>query len=130
MNVTKKNLSRLVKRALISKNLSLEECCYLFNNKHLGLIESKKMKPLNKDFVSRVSRNDFKVISERVSKLCEFLEIERIPVENDPLELLASQIDVFEKEIDSDINFKNKYSAIHAFLNGLNITQFYQGELK
>jgi len=127
MNISNKELSKLVKTALDDKCLSLESCCTLFNNKHLDQIEKGEIKPLNKDFLSRVTRNNFKVCSNRISKLCEFLKIEEVSEHDEPLQLLSVQICNFEKQAESDDEFRNKYSAIFNFLTGLNLSQIQGG---
>ena len=114
-------ISRLVKSALRANEMSLEECCKSFNNKYLKEIEAGNVRPLNKDFLSRVTRNDFKVFSVRISRLCEFLEIEEPHVEPDRLRILSNQIGEFENRASLDTDFKFRYSAIVNFLSGLHL---------
>ena len=130
MNISNNELSKLVKAALNDQGLSLESCCKRFNSKYSAQIRQKKIKPLNKDFLSRVTRNDFKVCSERISKLCEFLKIDSTSSRGEPLKLLSAQIRDFEMQAKSDGAFRQKYSAIFNFLMGLNLSQIQGGEIK
>lgn len=128
MNISNQDLSRLVKEALNDQELSLESCCKHFNNRYLKEINQGEIKPLNKDFLSRVTRNDFKVWSGRISKLCEFLKIqEKKGTSIDPLNLLSNQIKDFEEQMNSDKEFRKKYSAVFNFLAGLNLNQIQRG---
>jgi len=121
MNITNSDLSLLVKKAMKDKNINLEECCNMFNNRYLQQINRNELKPLNKDFVSRVCRGEFKVLSHRISKLCEFLEIQEINDNDEPLKVLMHQIDEFQSEAKVNLNLKRKYFAIINFLAGLNL---------
>ena len=121
MNLSNSEISNLVKRKLRPKEMTLKKCCEDFNNKYFKEIESEALSPLNKDFVSRVARNDFKVCSDRVVKLCEFLDIRASHGATDQLRILSDQISEFDRQAVEDADFKTKYSAIAKFLSGLNL---------
>ena len=121
MDIPNSKTAKLVKLAISAKKMSLEECCKAFNDKYSKEIGSGYMRPLNKDFLSRVTRNKFKVCSDRVLKLCEFLEISELDGQLDPLQVLTDQISEFEKQVQTDTGFKAKFSAIASFLTGLNL---------
>ena len=111
----------MVKSAILARKMTLEECCKGFNEKYAKEIMAGSVKPLNKDFLSRVTRNKFKVCSNRILKLCEFLEIEDFGAAFNHLEVLINQINEFEKQAEADAGFKARFSAIANFLNGLNL---------
>ena len=121
MDIPNGKTAKLVKSAISAKKISLEECCKAFNERYSEEINSGAMKALNKDFLSRVTRNNFKICSDRVLKLCEFLEIEKSDKQSDPLQVLTDQINEFEKQVRTDAGFKAKFSAIASFLAGLNL---------
>ncbi|MDE0292525.1 MAG: hypothetical protein OXK19_08515 [Candidatus Dadabacteria bacterium] len=121
MDLSNDRTSKLVKSAILARKMTLEECCKAFNEKHVKEIMAGSVKPLNKDFLSRVTRNKFKVCSSRILKLCEFLEIDDSGVAFNHLEVLTNQINEFGKQIEADAGFKARFSAIANFLNGLNL---------
>ena len=121
MNLSNSEISDLVKWKLRRKGMTLKKCCEAFNNKYFKEIQSEALSPLNKDFVSRIARNDFKVCSDRVEKLCEFLDIKDSHGATDQLRILSSQISEFDRQAVEDADFKIKYSAIAKFLSGLNL---------
>ena len=121
MDIPNNRASKLVKSVILAKRMTLEECCKAFNKKYAKEIKTGFVKPLNKDFLSRVTRNKFKVCSDRILKLCEFLEIEDSGVALNHLEVLKNQISEFEKQVEADTGFKARFSAIANFLNGLNL---------
>ena len=123
MNITNREISQSVKATLNAKQLSLQQCCEAFNIRYMEEINARRLKPLNKDFVSRVSRNAFKVPSTRVLKLCEFLEIEESYLAPDQLRILSDQIREFKKQAAMNTGFKKRYSHLHRFLSGLNLDQ-------
>ena len=123
MNLTNLEISQLVKAALDKKQLNLQQCCEAFNVRYIEDIKVEKLKPLNKDFVSRVTRNAFKVPSPRILKLCEFLEIEEPHLERNQLRILSDQISEFENQAAMNADFENRYSNLRRFLSGLNLKQ-------
>ena len=125
MNLTNREISQSVKDALDRKNMNIAQCCEAFNVHYKKEIKARKMKPLNKDFVSRVTRNAFKVPSQRILKLCEFLEISATADRQDQLHLLTSQIRQFENQSASDAGFERRYSNLRRFLTGLNLEQMF-----
>ena len=121
MNLSNSEISDLVKQKLRHNGMTLKKCCESFNNKYFKEIQSEALSPLNKDFVSRVARNDFKVCSDRVVKLCAFLDIRASHGASDQLRILSDQISEFDRQAVEDTDFKTKYSAIAKFLSGLNL---------
>ena len=121
MIITNLEISQSVKAALNAKQMSLQQCCKAFNIRYMEEINARRLKPLNKDFVSRVSRNAFKVPSVRVLKLCEFLGIEEPYLAPDQLQILSDQIREFENQAAMNTAFKKRYSHLHRFLSGLNL---------
>lgn len=69
-NLTTLEISTAVARSLREKKWTVTECCNYYNSR------SKRPNRLQKDFVHRVKKNNFSVISQRVVDLCDFLEIE------------------------------------------------------
>ena len=127
MNAINDAISRSVRMKLRSEGMSIERCCLAFNEMYFREIESGHLKPLNKDFVSRVSRNAFKIPSDRVLKLCEFLEIENNYVEQDQLRILSDQILKFKLDAERNSEFSNRYSSLLRFLTGLNLEKMLDG---
>ncbi|MXZ13853.1 MAG: hypothetical protein F4Y78_07635 [Candidatus Dadabacteria bacterium] len=121
MNIPNSKTAKLVKQAISARKMSLEECCRAFNAKYSEEINSGAVRALNKDFISRVTRNNFKICGSRILKLCEFLEIKEPDRQPDPLQVLIDQIGEFEKRVQTDASFKAKFSAIASFLVGLNL---------
>lgn len=83
-------ISQLVSMAIDKKGWSLRSCCSYFNARYYKEIESGDVVKLDKDFVQRITSNQFKVISLRVVKLCEFLNVD--------LEIKQSKGSLFMKE--------------------------------
>ncbi|PPK75918.1 hypothetical protein B0F87_1045 [Methylobacter tundripaludum] len=73
--LSKTEISQQVKEKLDQRHLTLRRCCDLFNKRFGEEIAAKRIKPITKDFVQRVKSNRFEVITPRVAKLCELLEI-------------------------------------------------------
>ena len=105
--------------------MTLLECCKAFNSAYSAEIEADSIRPLNKDFVSRVTRNEFKVCSPRISKLCEFLEIYETESRTDPLQVLSDQVCKFREQATRDDEFRTRYSAVEKFLSGLNLQKLF-----
>ena len=121
MNLPNSEISRRVRRRMQEEGLTLLKCCDAFNAEHSEAIEAKSIRPLNKDFLSRVARNDFKVFTTRVSRLCEFLDIHEARSTQDPLQVLSGQVRQFREQASNDVEFRNRYSAVEKFLSGLNL---------
>ena len=127
MNLTNREIARRVRTQLVQDGMTLSKCCDDFNSQYSAEIKAKTTKPLNKDFLSRVSRNRFKVCTARISKLCEFLDIpntERLP---SSLEILTEQIELFRAEVTNDAELRKRYAAIERFLTGLNLQELLDG---
>ncbi len=73
--LTDKELSKAVDLALREDGRSLEKICDDYNSMYSKEISQRTVRPLNKDFVSRLRNNRFKVRSERVLLFCDFLGI-------------------------------------------------------
>lgn len=125
MNLTNSEIARQVKLRLKERDLTLDSCCDAFNLKYSDEMNANNMRPLNKDFVSRITREDFKVCSPRISKLCEFLEIRDADSAAEPLMALSREIGEFKKYSNSNKEFKSRFPAVGRFLSGLNIEQMF-----
>jgi len=68
-------ISQRVEQKITALGLSVRSCCNRFNDEYKEDIEAKRIKPLKKDFVQRVRRNKFSTTSDRVLKLCDFLNV-------------------------------------------------------
>ena len=123
MNMTNSEIAQRVRNRLGQDGMTLSKCCDEFNAKHAADISANATRPLNKDFLSRVSRNQFKVCTARIARLCEFLDIQSPESVPHPLEILCEQIADFRREINKDADFREKYAAIERFLAGLNLQE-------
>lgn len=121
MNLPNSEISKRVQRRMQEKGLTLSKCCDAFNTIYHREIEEGSIRPLNKDFLSRVGRNAFRVCSPRILKLCEFLEIHESSSKWDPLRLLPDQIRQFREQAGNDTEFRTRYSVLERFLCGLNL---------
>lgn len=121
MNMTNIEISRLVRQKLQYKGMTLIECCNAFNARYQAEIKTGSTKRLNKDFLSRVVRNDFKVCTERISKLCEFLGVRTAHSTKGQLQILSDQICELRRQSDRDAEFRNQFFAVEKFLSGLNL---------
>lgn len=121
MNIANLNVSTSIKQRLKEKDMTLEDCCKAFNNKHKEEILNKLVRPLNKDFLSRATRGNFKVLNERILKLCEFLEIK------DPQKIkmhsygLFEQINQFETLAKKNPTLKERFPQILTLLEALKL---------
>lgn len=70
LNLTTSEISVAVDRSLKDRGWTILDCCQAYNAAQKG------SKPLQKDFVQRIRKNKFSVISDRVVDLCRFLQIE------------------------------------------------------
>lgn len=125
MNMTNAEISRLVKRHIQLNGMTLLECCDAFNAKYSLEIDECSTLPLNKDFLSRIVRNDFKVCTDRISKLCEFLEIKEARNSMDRLQVLSDQVSKFREQASEDKEFRKQFSAVEKFLSGLNLEKMF-----
>ena len=125
MNMTNTEISRLVRRHIQLNEVTLLSCCDAFNIKYQAEINAGSMKPLNKDFISRVARNEFKVCTTRISKLCEFLKIKEANNTTDQLQVLSEQVTNFREQASKDKEFRKQYSAVEKFLSGLNLEKMF-----
>ena len=125
MNLPNFEISRLIRGRLQEERLTLLECCDAFNAKYSKEIEANDIRPLNKDFLSRTIRNDFKVCTTRISKLCEFLDIHEARSARDPLQVLSDQVREFTEQASNDAKFRSRYSAVEKFLSGLNFEKLF-----
>lgn len=123
MHLTNNEIAQHVRRKLDQDNMTLSKCCDDFNSKYSTEIATNVTKPLNKDFLSRVSRNQFKVCTTRVLKLCEFLNIPSTESAPNPLEVLSEQIAQFREELNKDDQLRKKFATIERFLSGLNLQE-------
>jgi len=76
LKYSNEEISLMVDNALTMKQLSIRECVSRFNERYAKDIINKTMEPLNKDFLQRLRRNKFEVVSKRVRDICLFLEID------------------------------------------------------
>ena len=76
MNNPHQHIAAQIRRKLDAKGMTLEEVCQQHDLQYAVDIKESRAKRLNKDFLSRVQRGDFKVMNERISKLCEFLNVD------------------------------------------------------
>ncbi|WP_392562261.1 hypothetical protein RHO12_01885 [Orbus sturtevantii] len=76
LKYSNEEISFMVDNALAMKKLSIRECVRRFNEKHAQDIINNTIEPLNKDFLQRLRRNKFEVVSKRVRDICLFLEID------------------------------------------------------
>ena len=113
-------IARRVRQQLIQRKLTLLKCCDAFNSAYSAEIQAGSLRRLNKDFLSRVSRSDFKVCTARISILCEFLDIREDSETEDLLRVLSEQVRHFSDQASSDAQFRQRYSAVEKFLSGLN----------
>ena len=125
MNLTNSEIALQVEQRLNDSRLTLEECCNDFNIKYSDEIEAGITKPLNKDFLSRVKREAFRVYSPRISKLCEFLEIEEALGIGEPLQDLSREIEEFRNYSNKHTGFRNRFPTVGKFLSGLNLKQMF-----
>ncbi len=114
-NLTNIEISRRIKQELDNRKWTLERCCYEYNLLFSKEIDAKKVTSLNKDFLSRVSREGgFKVLSERIAKICEFLTID---IENESrAKLLSEEIKSFQEEVLTNKKMERNYKTLTEFL--------------
>lgn len=93
---TNSEISLLVKDIIEDKSWSYRTCAKSFNNKYSREIATGEVKAIDKDFVRRITTDDFKVQSERVLNFCSFLEIDLSQKDE---ELIKPS--VFRKELES-----------------------------
>jgi len=74
--LTNEEISRAVEGALLSKSWSVIDCCNAYNKLFSMEISGNTALVMKKDFVHRVKKNQFSVLSKRVVTLCDFLDID------------------------------------------------------
>ena len=121
MDLPNAEIARRVRQRMKQKGMTLVTCCDAFNSTFSEEIDANATRPLNKDFLSRVARNNFKVCSPRISKLCEFLDIHEGTGSQGALQVLSDQVRQFREHAANDVQFRKRYSAIERFLSGLNL---------
>ncbi|GAA6151371.1 hypothetical protein [Pseudoteredinibacter isoporae] len=110
-----------ISQAIHAKSWTLEECCEQHNRKYKKAIENREVRALNKDFLSRVKRKKFEVLSPRILKLCEFLEVRTTKQKNNnqPLVALSEQIIDFEKYLSENPLLVRRFGGLMNFLAAL-----------
>ncbi|TMO88112.1 hypothetical protein [Pseudoalteromonas ruthenica] len=98
----------------------MAECVEAFDNCYMAEISKGEKSSMNKDFISRVKNDGFKVVSQRVLDLCEFLGVN--PYEADSkatisqtesqLGHLRIEFDKVEKVIRNHPDLENKIKTI------------------
>jgi len=73
--LTNQEISQAVIDALASKKWSVVDCCISYNAMYSKEIKGKALAEMKKDFVHRIRKNRFSVVSKRVASLCDFLGI-------------------------------------------------------
>ena len=124
MELTNREVAQRVKQRTKERYGTILKCCNAFNVRYAAEIDAGYQRSLNKDFVSRVTRNDFKVHTERISKLCEFLEVRDASSSGAGLSALSHQIHEFREKSRQDIEFGTRFAAVERFLSGLNLESF------
>lgn len=119
---TKYTLSRQIRHAVKQQHGSLYSCVKSFNNKYIKEISSGEIQRLNKDFVSRLQQGKFKVVSERISIICEFLDIDiHSPShhrEPSSLGQLGFELEAFKEFAQkSSPELEKRYPVLFEFLN-------------
>ena len=127
MDLPQQEISKRIRLQLKRRRLTLEACCKAFNSRYSRDIESGFVRPLNKDFLSRVSRGRFKVSSERVSKLCEYLEVGEFDELGETLKVLSRELEEFGRQSEVSAEFRAKFPTIRKFLIGLNLQGLVDG---
>lgn len=74
--LTNSEISLAVNQSLENKEWSVRYCCEAFNYEHAEKIARSEISAMDKDFIQRVRRNKFQVVTTRVSDLCDFLKID------------------------------------------------------
>lgn len=119
LNISIKELSKRVKQSIDNQNLTLEKCCDLYKRRYSREIESGNLSEINKDFVSRVKRGEFKTFSPRVAKFCELLEINleigtKTSLHDIPK--IAEEISDFICLTSTDESMKKRFASLRFFL--------------
>lgn len=61
--------------ALEDMNLTLEKCVHDFNTFYKNELQNSLFNPINKDFIQRIKSCKYKVVNDRVVRLCRYLSI-------------------------------------------------------
>jgi hypothetical protein len=117
-----------ISSAIQTKGWTLEECCLEYNRKYKKDIKNNDLRPLNKDFLSRIKRKRFEVLSSRIVKLCEFLNVPTTKGsrdqknDNQPLIALSHQIHDFEQYLSNNPSLSERFSGLVHFLSAITNT--------
>lgn len=71
-------LSKLIFDAIKHRSYTYDECSKAFNIEFGKDIKAERIKPLNKDLLYRIKKNNYSLASTRVAKLCDFLNIDEL----------------------------------------------------
>ena len=113
-NLTNSQISERVKQALKMKEMSVRRCCELFNASGFSEFHDHKKMVIDKDFVQRIKQNKFSVVSLRVSKLCEFLEIDLKAGTPSKTHGMSEQFHLLEKVIEKNPELEITLKALLA----------------
>ena len=99
-DITTLEISKAVLHSLRAKKWTVTHCCNAYN-------KNRKTNLLQKDFVHRIRKNQFSVISPRVVDLCNFLKIDtkrkffshKLRKQIEAVELLAHEDPAIEKKL-------------------------------
>lgn len=98
--LTDKELANAVDIALREDNRSLEKICEDFNQLYSIDINEGSKKPLNKDFISRLRNNNFRVRTERILYFCEYIgvDLQQKPSRLNAIEQQVRELELFIKQ--------------------------------
>ncbi|KYK82850.1 hypothetical protein SC936_00270 [Aggregatibacter actinomycetemcomitans serotype e str. SC936] len=86
-----------IDNALKEKQLTLSDCVTQFDSFYSSAIRNGEIMPLNKDFIQRVRKGKYKVVTNRIIQLCKFLHIN--PYETPSSKIAISELRNIEKLI-------------------------------
>ena len=108
LKLTNYQISIEVDAALQRNNWSVRTCCNEFNQLNQKQISLREMKKLDKDFIQRIRKNKFSVVTKRVIDFCEFLKIDIHASSHDEKPYFKQELSVFENAIKINPQLESK----------------------
>ena len=110
--LTNSEISLAVRQAIKDRHFSVRACSDAFNLARQDEICSKKIEAMDKDFIQRIRSNKFKVVTERVSNLCDFLGIDINKKPPSIQNVFINEFDVLQKIVLSNPEMEKKLRSL------------------
>ncbi|MBR7777946.1 hypothetical protein [Undibacterium rugosum] len=111
-HLTNLEISSAVKQALKDRSWSVRACSDAFNATYSDEIKRNEIELMDKDLIQRVRNNKFQVVTNRVSNLCDFLEIDLKKTTPSIYSAFIKEFDAIERVVQRNPKLEQKIRAL------------------